>query len=98
MTDHITGMIDRYHDRGVASISTPAVKIVVGHGTPNAGILDTLKCWTALIPGYTNEYAMRTQATGAHALRQGANDRRPRTIPSQRKTAASKRKSAANNQ
>ena len=75
MTDHITGTIDRRHDRGVASISTPAVKIVVGHGTPNAGILDKLEYCTALMPGYTNEYTMRTHATDAHALRKGANDR-----------------------
>ena len=68
-------MIDRRHDRRMASISTPAVKIVVGHGTPNAGILDTLECCTALMPGYTNEYTMRTHATDAHALRKGANDR-----------------------
>src|SRR6187402_1407349 len=91
MTDHITGMIDRRHDRGVASISTPAVKIIVGHGTPNAGILETLKCSTALMPGYSNEYAI-----GAHALRAGANDRRPRTTPCQKKSAPCRRKSAAN--
>src|SRR5688572_25079642 len=96
ITDHITGMTDRRHDRGVASISTPAVKIIVGHGTPNAGILETLKCCTALMPGYSNEYAIRPHPTGAHALRQGANDRRPCTTPRQKKSAPCRRKSAAN--
>jgi hypothetical protein len=74
MTDQIMGTIDRRHARGALSISTPAVKIVVGHGAPNVGILDTLRCCTALMPGYANEYAMRTHATGAHTERQGAND------------------------
>src|SRR5688572_27125956 len=96
MTDHIIGMIDSRHDRGAASINRPAVKIIVGHGTPNAGILETLKCCTALMPGYSNEYAIRTHPTGAHALRQGANDRRPCTTPHQRKSAPCRRKSAAN--
>jgi hypothetical protein len=44
MSDQITGTIDRRHERGVASINMPAVKIIVGHGTPKVGILDTLKC------------------------------------------------------
>jgi hypothetical protein len=95
MTDQITGMTDRRHDRGVASISTPAVKIIVGHGTPNAGIRVTLKCCTALIPGYSSEYAIRTHATGAHPLRQGANDSRPCTTPRQKNNAPCRRKSAA---
>src|SRR6187200_2627155 len=96
MTDQITGMIDTPHDRGVASISTPAVKIIVGHGTPNAGILDTLRCCAALMPGYANEYAMRTHATDAHTVRRGANYRRPCTTPHRKKRAACSRNSAAN--
>jgi hypothetical protein len=42
MADQITGTIERLHVRGVASINTPAVKIVVGHGRPNVGILSRL--------------------------------------------------------
>jgi hypothetical protein len=44
MRDQITGTIDSRHERGAASINMPAVKIVVGHGTPKVGILDTLRC------------------------------------------------------
>jgi hypothetical protein len=44
MTDQITGMSDRRHDCGAASSSRPAVKIVVGHGTPNVGIVDHVRC------------------------------------------------------
>ena len=39
MTHQITGTVESPQDRGVASINTPAVKIVVGHGTPKVGIL-----------------------------------------------------------
>jgi hypothetical protein len=44
-------MIASLHDRGVANINMPVVKIIVGQGTPNAGILDRLTCCTAVIPG-----------------------------------------------
>jgi hypothetical protein len=39
IADQITGTAGRRQDRDVASISTPAAKIVAGHGTPNVGIL-----------------------------------------------------------
>ena len=45
---------NRRHPQGIcgaASISMPAVKIIVGHGTPKAGILEMLRCSTALMPG-----------------------------------------------
>jgi hypothetical protein len=51
IADQITGTIEKLHDRGVASINTPAVKIVVGHGRPNVGILSRLRWSTALIRG-----------------------------------------------
>jgi hypothetical protein len=51
IADQITGTIESLHDRGVASINTPAVKIVVGHGTPNVGILSRLRWSIALIRG-----------------------------------------------
>jgi hypothetical protein len=44
MSDQITGTIDSSLERGPASINSPAVKIVVGHGTPNAGIRDSVPC------------------------------------------------------
>ncbi len=72
------------------------MKIIVGHGTPNAGILEMLRCCRALMPGYSNQYAIRTHATGAQALRRGAKDRRPRTTPHQKNSAPCRRKSAAN--
>jgi hypothetical protein len=42
IADQITGTIESRHDRGIASINTPAVKIVVGHGRPNVGIRSRL--------------------------------------------------------
>lgn len=89
-------MINSCHDRGVASINRPAVKMVVGQGTPKAGILVTLRCCTTLMAGYTNEYTIKTHATAAQRLGQAANDRRPFTTPHQRKSAACTTKSAAN--
>jgi len=68
------------------------VKIVVGHGTPNAGILQTLRCCTALIAGYTSAYAMKSHPTSAHPVREGTNDNRRCTIPIQTKSAACTRK------
>ena len=43
IADQITGTTARLQDRGVASISTPAVTIVVGHGRPNVGIRSRLR-------------------------------------------------------
>jgi hypothetical protein len=51
IADQITGTIESLHDRGVASINTPAVKIVVGHGMPNVGILRRLRWLSALMAG-----------------------------------------------
>jgi len=51
MADQITGTVERRQDRGVASINTPAVKIVVGHGSPNVGILNRLRWSIALMAG-----------------------------------------------
>ena len=39
IADQSTGTVERPRDCGVANINTPAVKIVVGHGRPNVGIL-----------------------------------------------------------
>lgn len=52
MPDQRTGTIARRLDNGVAEVSNPAVKIVVGHGTANAGILESDECCTPLITGY----------------------------------------------
>jgi hypothetical protein len=61
----------------------PPVKIIVGHGTPKVGILDT--------PMLSRVDRRRHQrvpdephATGAHALRQGANDKRLARLPPRR--------------
>jgi hypothetical protein len=51
MADQITGTVERLQERGVASINTPAVKIVVGHGRPNVGILNRLRWSIALMTG-----------------------------------------------
>ena len=51
MAAQMIGTIAKVFDRGAASSSRPAVKIVVGHGTPNVGIFRTLPCSTALIAG-----------------------------------------------
>jgi hypothetical protein len=51
IADQITGTSESLHDLGVASINTPAVKIVVGHGRPNVGIRKKLPCSSALMAG-----------------------------------------------
>src|SRR5688572_13369197 len=81
IADQITGTIESRHDRGVASINTPAVNIVVGHGRPNVGIRSRLRWSIALIKGYASEYAIRPHASGAHTCPHGANDKRRCTTP-----------------
>jgi hypothetical protein len=51
MADQITGTTDRLQHRGVANINTPTVKIVLGHGRPNVGILSRLRWSIALMAG-----------------------------------------------
>jgi hypothetical protein len=88
IADQITGTVERRQDRGVASINTPAVKIVVGHGRPNVGILSRLRWSNALMAGYASEYTIRPHANGAHALPHGANDKRRCTTPTRKKSTA----------
>src|SRR4026207_783421 len=84
IADQITGTIDSFHNRGVASINTPTVKIVVGHGRPNVGILSRRRWAIALIRGYPNEYAIRPHASGAHGWPHGAKDKRRCTTPTRK--------------
>jgi hypothetical protein len=67
IADQITGTIERLQHRGVANINTPTVKIVVGHGRPNVGILSRLRWSSALMAGYASEYTIRPHASGAQA-------------------------------
>ena len=98
MADQMIGTIAKILDRGAASSSRPTVKIAVGHGRPNVGIFRRLACPTALIAGYSSAYATRNHPIGVHAVRDHLNDRRPLITPTQKRSAACRRKGPANNQ